>query len=267
MADERRKATLSMDETNGRPGVLDRAVQLLLAFEHGESSLPLTALAARTGLPKSSVHRFVNALAKYNLMGTDGQGNYRLGIGLWELGAKAVEVRLPLRTVERYAERVAAEWDETCHVGIPDGKDVVYVARVASTRAVAVQTHLGQRVPAHATATGLAVLCSFPPELIRSTFSDPLEAFTESTPRTVEDLIVRAAEARKRGYSLTFPGRQPDTCGTAAPILDRTGRAVASIGIAGPIYRNTEERLNEMGIYIRGVADEISRELGQQAAF
>lgn len=251
-----------MNEVNSaRPGVLDRAVRLLAAFESGETALSLAELAARTELPKSSVHRFAATLVRQNLMATDGSGNYRLGLRLWELGAAAVNERLPLPALEVYAKRVAADWDETCHVGVLDGQDVVYVARVSSTRAVTVQTQLGQRVPAHATATGIAILSALPVEEIRSTFSEPLELFTETTPRTVDELIVMADEARDRGCSLMSPGRQADTCGTAAPIFGNSGRVIASIGIAGPIYRTSEERLKEMGDCVKGVAAEISHEL------
>ncbi|MFD7012572.1 IclR family transcriptional regulator [Rhodococcus jostii] len=248
--------------SNGHVGVLDRAVHLLLAFGYGETALPLTELAVRTGLPKSTVRRLANTLARYNLIGTDGQGNYSLGIRLWELGVVSVNGRLPLRMVEHYAEQAAADWDETCHVAILDGQDVLYIVRVASARAVAVQTHLGQRVPAYATATGMAVLSTHPAEMIRAAFSDPLEIFTESTPRTVEKLITRVEQTRERGYALTIPGWQPDICDAAAPILDRTGHAVAAIGIAGSIYRNTEERLQQIGTYIKAVADEISCDIG-----
>ncbi len=250
-------------EASSRPSVLDRAVQLLSCFERGESELPLTELAARTGLPKSSAHRFVNALAGHNLMTAVGDGRYRLGIRLWELGAAAVDVRLPLRMIERFAERVAADWDETCHVGILDGTDVVYVSRVAGTRAVAVQTSLGQRVPAHATATGMALLSGHSPEFIRERFTDPLHQFGPRTPGTVDELCQRAKDGRRRGYVVNYQGWQADLCGVAAPILDRTDTAIASIGIAGPTYRNDESRLHEMGDYVRQLAQEASAALGQ----
>lgn len=250
-------------EVASRPSVLDRAVQLLSSFKRGESELSLTDLATRTGLPKSSTHRFVNALAKHGLMTASGDGRYRLGIRLWELGAAAVDVRLPLRMIESYAERVAADWDETCHVGILDGTDVVYVSRVAGTKAVAVQTSLGQRVPAHATATGMALLSGHSPDFIRKRFAEPLHQFGPRTPGTVDELCQRAEEGRERGYVVNYQGWQADLCGVAAPILDRTDTAIASIGIAGPAYRNNEARLHEMGAYVRNLAEDASAALGQ----
>ena len=252
------------NEDEPRFTVLDRAVSILRVYRPGESALSLTEIAKRTGLPKSSTHRYVQSLVNQNFLATDREGEYRLGVLLWEIGAIAVQARLPLKEIEPYADEVAAECGETCHVGILDGADVVYIVRVAGPAAVSVQTRLGQRVPAHATATGKAILAWTPPEIIGRHLIDPLKMYTDVTPSTVIEVLAEAEQTRRRGYAANTGGWQSDMRGVAAPILDHDGVAVASIGIAGPAYRLSDERMAELGPYIRRVAATISERLGSR---
>ena len=254
------------DKAQGEPdrlNMIDRAVQILRVFRPGESSLPLREIADRTGLPKSSVHRLAHALAEHNLMISDGNGNYALGVGLWELGSRAIHTRLPIKEIEPYARRIADHCGETCHVGILDGLSAVYVVRVAGSHAVAVQTYLGQRVPAYCTATGKALLAWQPEEVLKSVLAEPLHKFTTNTPTSAEAVRAELELTRQRGYSINIGAWQTDLCGTSVPILNRKGEAVAAIGIAGPLYRFDEARLHEAAGYIRGIAEEISRLWGQ----
>lgn len=246
--------------------VLDRAISILRIFRAGDAALQLGEIAKRAGLPKSSTYRYVQSLVRQNFLSADGNGEYRLGISLWEIGALAIQARLPLKLIEPYADDVATSCGETCHVGILDGADVVYIVRVAGTSAVAVQTHLGQRVPAHATATGKAILGWTPDETIRQHLKDPLHRYTDATPSSVADVLAEAKQTRQRGYAANSGGWQSDMRGVAAPIVGHDRIALASIGVAGPAYRMSSERMTELGIYISSIANAISNRLGGQTS-
>lgn len=252
----------SSAQTANRPTVIDKAVQLLEAFRPGEGAVALSELAARTGMPKSSVHRFATALVRHNLLAKHGEGYYSLGVGLWQLGAQAMDVRLSVQEIEPFARQVAEHSAETVHVGVLDAADVVYVIRIAASQSVGVQTRLGQRVPAHCTATGKALLAWQKPDLLDKLLDRPLERFTDTTPATKEAVLEELERTRERGYAVNFGGWQSDMCGTGAPILDGSGIAIASIGIAGPAYRWSEERAHELGAYVKTVADELSERFG-----
>ncbi|RYD62517.1 MAG: hypothetical protein EOP83_14400 [Verrucomicrobiaceae bacterium] len=71
------------------------------------------------------------------------------------------------------------------------------------------RTHLGRRVPAHATATGMVVLGWCPRELIQTTFSDPLESSTEGTPLTVEAPIAQQSRHKSADTPSTSPNGNP----------------------------------------------------------
>lgn len=254
--------TAGSDPDSPTESMIDRAVRITKAFKPGESVLSLADLAARTRLPKSSVHRLVQVLVEHNLMAAAGNGGYSLGIGLWELGVLAISSMASLKDLEPYARKTAEQFGETSHIGVLDGRDVVYIVRVASPRAVAVQTYVGQRVPAHCTATGKALLAWQSDELLEELLAAPLGRFTD---RTVTDPSVLRSELRtirEHGYSTNFAGWQSDMCGAASTILGLEGRAVGSIGIAGPTYRFNEQSLEDAGAQLKVTAAEISRRMG-----
>ena len=53
---------------------------------------------------------------------------------------------------------MAAACDETVHVAVLDGADVVYIAKVDSTHPVRMVSAVGRRLPAHCTAVGKVLL-------------------------------------------------------------------------------------------------------------
>ena len=68
----------------------------------------------------------------------------------------------------RWPARVAETCDETVHVAILEGTDVIYIAKVDSTHAVRMVSAAGRRLPAHCTSVGKMLLASLPePELDR----------------------------------------------------------------------------------------------------
>jgi IclR family acetate operon transcriptional repressor len=48
----------------------------------------------------------------------------------------------------------------------------------------------------------------------------------------------------------------------AAPVRDFSGRVIGAVGLSGPIWRITLQRLHQLSDLIKSTADELSRELG-----
>src|SRR5260221_8212557 len=64
------------------------AILLTKAFSEDEFELGITALAARLGLAKSTVHRLAATLVQYDILEQNrDSGRYRPGLALFELGS------------------------------------------------------------------------------------------------------------------------------------------------------------------------------------
>src|SRR5680860_183257 len=138
--DAQGKVLMPVSETGGSASMIDRVVRILRSFEADDSNLSLGEISSRSGVPKSSVHRLIQILVRHGLMKSMGQGTYSLGIGIWELGRRAIGGPVLLMELSAIAKRTADHFGETSHIGVLDGRDVVYVVRAESRQAVAVRT-------------------------------------------------------------------------------------------------------------------------------
>lgn len=248
--------------------VLDRVVQILDCFGPERNDLRLVEIAAETGLHKSTLYRLLEAMRDHRLIGFDeARGTYHLGMKLFELGSQAVE-RLAL---EKHAhpilDRLAAASGETAHLCVLDGAEVVYIAKVESTRTLRIPSAVGRRNPAYCTGVGKAILAHLEPERLARYLADtPLQRFTNKTLAAATDLKANLRQVVSRGFAIDDEEREDGVRCVAAPVRDHSGQVIAAISIAGPTMRVTKERLAELAAHVVGAANEISTNLGHRRA-
>ena len=69
-------------------------------------------------------------------------------------------------------------------------------------------------------------------------------------------------EIRRNGFGFNRAEFQAGLNAVAAPVWDYRGQVAAALGLAGPAYRLTEERLFEVSEQVVTAAAAISRDLG-----
>jgi DNA-binding IclR family transcriptional regulator len=242
-----------------------RALDILELFGSAED-LSIPEMRARLGLPRTSIHELVNTLAARSYLApVPGQPHrYRLGVAVFQLGSAYAE-RLDLaREGQAVAADVAAACDETVHVAILDGRDVVYVAKADCTHPVRMVSAVGRRLPAHCTAVGLMLLASLDAGRLDELFppDQELPAMTERSITSSEALRQRLAEIRARGLAEEYCESNEAVACVAAPVTDRTGSTIAAMSISVPILRWTPERTDELATVVRKGAATLSARLG-----
>jgi len=245
--------------------VLDRAVAILeMLWQHGRE-LNVQEISAGIGVNHNTVRRILKALAYHGLVEEDG-GSYRLGIKLFELGSSVV-ARLDVRVRARpYLERLVLETGETAHLCILDRGEVLYLDKHEPMRTMRIPSEVGRRNPAHCTAVGKALLAYMPePELEELVKRQGLRAYTSRTITTLFELKRELARVREQGYAVDNEEFEEGLKCVGAPVRDYSGRVVASISIAGPAFRMTEERIPVLAQSVMEVARELSQELGYRA--
>lgn len=240
--------------------VLGRAVALLRAFGPDEPVLALAELVRRTGLPKATVHRIAGDLVELRLLDRAKAG-YRLSGGLFELGMRASVERSLLELAMPFLQDLYERSHETVHLGVAEGKEVVYVAKIGGHRQVPTPTRPGGRMPMHCTAIGKVLLAHAEPEVRFAVLSSPLE---RRTPHT----IVAPGLLRRQLDGVLENGvafeQEESTVGlrcVAAPVLDASGqRAVAAISVTGPVGRfRPEQYVAAVRAAATGLASVLSR--------
>ncbi len=244
---------------------LERGLAVLRCFNAEHPSLSLTELANLLGWTRTAPYRLVYTLQRLGYLIQDPRTKrYRLGPRVLELGFEYLHsLQLP-ELAQPYLEQLRQETGASAHLAILDGREIVYVARVAARRVSAVNIHIGSRLPAHATSMGKVLLAYQPSELLDAMLNQgPLEAYTDRTITDVQELRRVLQQIREQGYVVNDQEFEPGIRSVAAPVFNARGQAVAAVNIAAPPPVLTDEFLQAVAIpAVRRVAMELSACLG-----
>ena len=240
-----------------------RSLDVLELFMDARHGLTAPEVVQRTGLPRTTVHELLTTLTERKYLRRDDRtATYHLGLSVFRLGNAFAE-RLDLHAVGlRVAESVARECDETVHVGILDGPDVVYVCKVDSTQSVRMVSRMGGRVPASCTAVGKALLAYLPDAELKRLFRKGL---AKLTPKSITEPHVLANvldEIRVSGLAFESGESNPDVSCVAAPVRYHSGSVVAGLSISVPDMRWNQRPGEEWAALAADGAARFSSELG-----
>ena len=243
---------------------LNRGLRVMEVLAAEERPLGLAEIAQRMGSSKSGVHGMLATLVDAGYVEHSAGGIYCLGLKAWEVGRAVPGLRL-VRLASPVMDDLVAEVKEGAILGILDGFDVVYVHLVESAQAVRVHAAVGDRIPAHCTSTGLALLATLDDAHLDRVLPPRLPAVTPQTivdRRSLRDEIRRI---RARGFAINRGGWRLDVGGLAVRINDSRGSIIAGLCIAAPLYRMTKPWIDRSAPLLTRAAARISAALGKAA--
>jgi len=204
----------------------------------GDGPLGVTEVAARAGLPKSTVARLLAALVAAGAVErVTGGTDYRVGGRMATLAAGGRPTRSLVAVARPHLVALAGTVGEAAGLSIPDGSLVHYVDQVDSPHPVGVRDWTGTRLPMHAVSSGLVMLAHRPPAEVDAYLARPLERFTPAT--VVDPAAVRERLRRVllEGYAWTAEEVAEGITSVAAALAAEDGEVVAAIHVHGPSYR------------------------------
>lgn len=241
---------------------VDRALDILLCFSESEPILTQTQIVERVGVHKSTVHRLLATLEKKRFVQHLGDGSWRLGLGLVELGFSVLKNNDIHHQALPYMQRLAAEYRENVDLGILDGDHILYLQVIESPQRVKISSAPGQRLPAFCTATGKAFLAYLPDKQVTAILKSDLRKYTECTTTSIPEIRKQLQETRERGFAISEQEFEEGISAAAAPILDANQFPVAAMAIVGPSFRLSLKRLLELGKPLRETTDTFARDIG-----
>ena len=212
-------------------------------------------------IPKSSASILLRSLLARGYLQPSRDGR-RLAIGVraFETGSGFLR-QMSLRDLARAAmDELVREFGHTCHLAVLAGRDVVYLDKVDPPRAaVTLVTSVGARLPAAATAVGLAQLAFLDDRELDARYGE-----SPADPAVLARIRASREAIRRRGWASERGETTPGVGCVAAPVFDHAGRP---IGAVGATYLEATARGFELagGPRIRDAAIEISRRSGYAA--
>ncbi len=249
---------------------VDRALDLLEALATADGEVSITALAARTGLHVSTVHRLLSTLLRRGYVRQNPEtSRYYAGAKLATLAegrSHFAEMRLRARPILR---AITEATRETANLVVLDDLTAVYIETIPSPQVVRLFTAVGNRVPLHATGAGKCLLAALP-VVKRDVLLDRIE-LRPYTPHTLVDAAaLRRAldEARERGFTIDDEEYDDGVRCVAVPVGGMSDGA-AAISVSAPASRLSRQRCLELVPLLRRSAAELAsalRERGDASA-
>lgn len=236
-----------------------KAFELLDLF--AERPLLGAGEAARLlGAPRASTHRLLVTLRVAGVLESNEDGQYRLGLRLFELGSFAPlrrrlhdEATLPL-------ERLSAQVALPAHLTVRDGTNLLCLEKVHH-RQVDVPTRVGQRAPLHDTAAGKVLLAHAPRGVIECYLAEPLSRRTPHTIVEPRRLLAELERIRDRGLAWDHQESCLGVSSVATGVWNHTGKIVAAVSVSAATLSDCR-RLKAAERAVLATAGEIQRRLG-----
>lgn len=218
---------------------LERGLAVIRAFDAQRPELTLSEVAKVCDLTRAAARRFLLTLADLGYVRTDGR-LFSLTPRVLELGyAFLSSLSLP-EVAAPHLERLVSQVHESSSLSILDGDDIVYVARVPTSRIMAVSINLGTRFPAYATSMGRVLLAALPEaELDAYLARVTLTRLTGRTVLSADTLRAELARVRDQGYAIVDQELEEGLRAVAAPIHDRAGTVTGAVNISVHAARAT----------------------------
>lgn len=242
---------------------LARGLAAIRAFGGGVSQLSVADVARIAGLSRASARRCLHTLSVLGYA-AGSNGRYELTPSILTLGQAYLSSMSVARVAQPVLERVSDELHESSSVAVLDGDEIVYVARAAARRILAISLEVGSRLPVVCTSMGRVLLASQDAEeRARVLRRVKLPRYTE---RTITDKGALAAEldaVRAQGYAIVDQELELGLRSCAVPIARRDGTVVAAINVGAHAARLDAAALRrEVVPLLKRAAEEIGAALG-----
>ena len=240
---------------------LQRGLAVIRAFGADRPDMTISEVAEATGTTRATARRFLLTLESLGHVRSNDR-RFSLTPQVLELGYAYLSSLEWWQIAQPHMETAAHEIQESCSAAVLNGNEVIYVARVSTTRIMTINLSIGTRLPAYVTSLGRVLLAHQSPEYLDRFLADLApKKFTDRTKTDQGELREVLDTVRLKGYALVDQELETGLRSLAVPILDRNGRILAALNVGTHAART---RLEDMISRFLPVLHEASRKITAQ---
>jgi DNA-binding IclR family transcriptional regulator len=241
---------------------VEKAFRVLSAFGRQHQTLNLSQVASETGMDVSAAQRFTHTLTRLGYLRKDAQTKrFELTAKTLDLGYHFVRSSRLLDRAMPYLMHLSKETEETVNLTVREETEIIFVSRFLSRHVLNTDVIIGTRMPAYATAPGIAMLSRLPEdEAMAIIDASDRRAYTPSTTWQREALREKLRQSAAQGYATAFEEVYIGDASIAAVVVDHHGRPEAAVNIATSTSRYShEEVVSRFSSLVIAAAHAISR--------
>ncbi|MEM7343757.1 MAG: IclR family transcriptional regulator [Chloroflexota bacterium] len=229
-----------MRQNGDKPNAIEKALQLLLAFNPHNPEMSTVEISEKLGFHKATASRILLTLTEYEFLRQDpttkkfslGQSVHKLGVALTgSLSNNFVHIAKP------YLDQLRDTLDETVTLELWSNDSTVMTYIAESSHPVRVAGRVGDRLPFHAAAGAKAILSFVAPHRLDALLHQPLAPLTSATITDPELFKQHLLKFRAQGFAVDNEEIDVGICAVSAPIFNHENRAVAAVIVVTPTQR------------------------------
>jgi DNA-binding IclR family transcriptional regulator len=225
-----------------------KVLKLLDAFAAGDRLLGVNDLAARTGLETSAVSRLARLLESDGYLERDAPTRrYRLGLKVYELGVRYASEHSVFGRLNAALDEIALRTGHTAYFGVLEAREMVFLATRQGTGPLRVIVTPGERIWAHATAAGKALLARSTDAEVRRRLGPRLPGYTRQTLKALPALLRDLKATRSRGYAVMREEWSPGVAAVGTAVELKLGTRPVGISIGLPSFEAGPETVEALG--------------------
>lgn len=237
--------------------MIDKAFKILECIAENPENSTILAISRQTGIPKSTVHRVLTALADEQIVTPKQRSGYALTPKLLTIGFKGLGQKSVLDLAVPIMRNLSELTKETISFHVKSGMERVCIYRVEGEYPISSIVKIGDRGPLLKGSVG-KVIAAFISKQELSGIIDTYLKEEKITPEQLPKIMEKLELARADGYAVSMGERQSGTASLAVPILDIAGHAIATLSIATIIERMTPNEIRQYAQIMRDAAKQLS---------
>jgi IclR family KDG regulon transcriptional repressor len=243
---------------------VDKAITVLNCFSKKKPILGVGDISKMTGYTPSAVSRMLSTLESRGVVEkTTGHGRYQMGYRIYFWGLLSQVNNNLAKLALPFMEALRDECGEEVSLYIVVDNHRTCLQRAASKHGIAMTGSIGERLPLHAGASGQVLLAYMDQETLQLIIeNETIESYTDKTLTVPIQLSAKLDKIREQGYGISLEEREPGAYSIVAPVRDVSGRVIASLSIAGPVYRLDDTILQTDTARVQATAALISGKIG-----
>ena len=230
----KRKPEVSPKNPKNYVASVGKAFAVLKSFASETFELTLSEIAARADLDRGTAFRLIQTLVELGYLQAVPQSHqFRLSIACLDLGYTALSHRSLRPIVEPLLRDLVPDVGDAASLGILDGGDVVYLARIGTgLDRHKVDRRPGTRIPAYSAALGHVMLAHLArDEQIARLALRPRVKLSERTLTDLDALLARLDQVRKKGHAVSDGENAYGLRTLATPIFDDQGLVIGGLSV------------------------------------
>ena len=222
---------------------LARGLDVIECFGEFPQSMSLSAVASATGLARPTARRILLTLKELGYVDVH-DGQFVLAPRVLKLGMSYVSSLHMWDIARPHMEELVRTTGESCSMAQMTGSDIVYVARVAVPKIIALRVEVGTTFPAQVTSMGKVLMAALTSQELAEVLATPSRSPVHLPLRgSTGELEAELATVRARGWALADEELAPGVRSIAVPIRDGSGKVHAAMNVTVHAAETTTAKL------------------------